>query len=102
MKGNPIAWENTEKWITFPVPIEKEFTRIGKNGEESTKTISDRFADSERLMASSLSNLVNNLAEVIHKSKCKNGHDKKNMKRVGLNTKIMSVFLNMQTLKIIK
>ena len=53
-------------------------------------------------MASSLSNLVNNLAEVIHKSKCKNGHDKKNMKRVGLNTKIMSVFLNMQTLKIIK
>ena len=29
--------ENTEKYITFTVPIEKEVTRIDKNGEEVTK-----------------------------------------------------------------
>ena len=28
--------ENTEKYITFTVPIEKEVTRIDKNGEEVT------------------------------------------------------------------
>ena len=29
--------ENTEKYITFTVPIEKEVTRIDKNEEEFTK-----------------------------------------------------------------
>ena len=29
--------ENTEKYITITVPIEKEATRIDKNGEEITK-----------------------------------------------------------------
>ena len=29
--------ENTEKYINFTVPIEKEFTRIYKNAEEITK-----------------------------------------------------------------
>ena len=40
--------ENTEKYITFSVPIDKEFTRISKNGEKITKTISYRleFIDS--------------------------------------------------------
>ena len=32
--------ENTEKYITFPVPIEKEVTKIDKNGEWITKNIS--------------------------------------------------------------
>ena len=32
--------ENTEKWITFTVPLEKEVTRINKNGEKLTKNIS--------------------------------------------------------------
>ena len=31
--------ENTEKYITFTVPIEKEVIRIDKNGEEITKNI---------------------------------------------------------------
>ena len=31
--------ENTEKYITFTVPIEIEVTRIDKNGEEITKSI---------------------------------------------------------------
>ena len=32
--------ENTEKYITLTVPIEKYVTRIDKNGEEITKIIS--------------------------------------------------------------
>ena len=32
--------ENTEKYITFAVPIEKEVTRTDKNGQEITKNIS--------------------------------------------------------------
>ena len=32
--------ENTEKYITFTVAVEKEFTRIDKNGEKVTKNIS--------------------------------------------------------------
>ena len=37
-----------------------------------------QFIDSARFMASSLSNLVNNLSEITHKIKCKYGHDDKN------------------------
>ena len=32
--------ENTEKCITFTVPMEKEVTRIHKSGKEITKNIS--------------------------------------------------------------
>ena len=69
--------ENTEKYITFTVPIEKEVTRIDKNGEEIKKDISYilQFIDSARFMASSLSNLVNNLSEGIHRIKCKFEHE---------------------------
>ena len=63
-----LLGENTEKYITFPLPIQKEVTRIDKNAEEITKNISYilQFIDSARFMASSLSNLVNNLSERIH------------------------------------
>ena len=61
--------ENTEKYITFTVPIEKEVTRIDKNGEVIAKNISYilQFIDTTKFMASSLSNRVNNLDEGIHK-----------------------------------
>ena len=52
-------------------------------------------------MASSLSNLVDNLAEGIHKVKCKINMKIKNMKRLKLNTKIVSVTSNTQTVKMI-
>ena len=52
-------------------------------------------------MASCLSNLVNNLSERIHKIKCKNGYDDKNMRLVELNISIVTVFLNAQNLKMI-
>ena len=52
--------ENAEKYIAFTIPIEKEVTKIDKNGEEITKSICYilQFIDSSRFMASSLSNLV--------------------------------------------
>ena len=60
--------ENTEKYISFTVPIEAKVTRIDKSGEEITKNISYilQFIDSARFMASSLSNPVNNLSAGIH------------------------------------
>ena len=53
--------ENNEKHITFTVTIEKEVTRIDKNGEEVTKNIYYilQFIDSARVMASSLSSFAN-------------------------------------------
>ena len=53
-----------------------------KNREEITKSISYilQFIDSARFMATSLSNLANNLPEGIHKFKCKYKHINKNVK----------------------
>ena len=56
-----------------------------------------KFIESTRFMASSLSNVVNNLSEEIHRIKCKSGHDDKSK----LNISIEIVFLNIQSLKII-
>ena len=77
---------NTEKCITFTVPIEKEVTRIGKNGEEIARNISYilKFIDSARFMASSLSNLVYNLSEGIDRIKCKYRHDDKKCETCGI------------------
>ena len=71
--------ENTGKYIFFTIRIEKEVTKIDKNGEEFTKNISYilQFMDSARFMARSLSNLVSNLSEGIHRIECKYEHDDK-------------------------
>ena len=65
--------ENTEKYITYTVPTEKEVTRIDKKGEEIKKNIPYKlqFIDSTCFMAISSSNVVNNLFEGVHKTKCK-------------------------------
>ena len=47
-------------------------------------------------MASSLSNLVNNLSGRIYNIKYKHGRDKKNVKNEELNIKIANAFLNTQ------
>ena len=62
------------------VLLQKEVIRFDKTQEEATKTISHRVKpiDNSRFMASSLSDLVNNLAEGIHKAKCKYRHKNKN------------------------
>ena len=71
--------ENTEIYITFSFLMEKEVTKIDKNGEEVTRNISYKlqFINSARVMTSLLSNLVNNLSEGIDKIKCKFRHDDK-------------------------
>ena len=48
--------------------------RIDKNGDKIAKSLSYRlqFIESARFIASSLSNLVDNRAEGIHKIKCTN------------------------------
>ena len=57
--------ENTEKYITFLVPIKK---KIDNKDLEITYKI--KFIDSYRFMSSSLSKLVDNLSEGIHSNKC--------------------------------
>ena len=64
--------ENTEEHITSTVPVEKEVARIDKIGKEITKKMSYilQFVDSARFFPISLSNLVNNLSEGLHRIKC--------------------------------
>ena len=64
--------QNTEKYITFSIPT-KEVRRIDKSGRKIKRTISCRlhFNESSIYIAKSLLNLVNYLAEGIHKIKCK-------------------------------
>ena len=65
--------ENTEKYKTFSIPIKKEVIDIDKDGNETAVTISYKikFIDSARFMGTSLSNLIDNLTEVIHNIKSK-------------------------------
>ena len=57
--------ENTEKYITFSVPIKK---KIENKDFEITYKI--KFIDSYIFMASSLSKFVDNLSEEIHNNNC--------------------------------
>ena len=57
--------KNTEKYITFLVPLQK---KIENKDIEITYKI--KFIDSYRFMSSSLSKLVDNLYEGIHNNKC--------------------------------
>ena len=65
--------ENTEKYITFSVPIKKEITKKDKNGNDKIVKISYKikFIDSYRFMSTSLSKLIDNLSEGLHNNKCK-------------------------------
>ena len=57
--------ENTEKYITFSVPIKKK-----TENKDIEITYKIKFLDSYRFMSSSLSKLVDNLSEGIHNNKC--------------------------------
>ena len=50
-------------------------------------------------MASSLSNLVNNLSEEIHKIKCKYGHNHKKCKTCGITYQVCNCFLEFTNFK---
>ena len=95
--------ENTEKYMTFTILIEKEVTKIAKIGEKITKNISYilQFIDSARFMASSLSSLVNNLLEGHHRIKFNLNMTMKNVKYVELNISIATFFLNIRILNMI-
>ena len=60
--------KNTEKYITFSVPIKKEITKKDKIVKISYKI---KFIDSYRFMSTLLSKLVDNLSEGRHNDKCK-------------------------------
>ena len=66
IKGNfECLGENTEKYITFSVPIKKKIDN--KNIDINYKI---KFIDSFRFMVTSLSKLVDNLTDNIHNNKC--------------------------------
>ena len=71
--GFECLGENTEKYITFSVPIKKEITKKDTNGNDKITKISykTKFIDSFRFMSTSLSNIVDNLSEGLHNDECK-------------------------------
>ena len=66
--------ENTEKNITFPIPIKKKITKIDKDGNDKSVNISHKikFIDSFRFLSSSLSSLVSNLSDGPHSAQTVN------------------------------
>ena len=58
--------ENTEKYITFSVPLKKKI----ENKASIEINCKIKFIDSCRFVSSSLSKLVDNLSEGIHNNKC--------------------------------
>ena len=76
--------ENTEKYITFSVPIKK---RIENKDLEVTYKI--KFIDSYRFMSSSLSKLVDNLSEGIHNNKCVDCKSNLDYVRITKNDKLL-------------
>ena len=92
---NNFLWENTEKYITFTVPIEKELHELVKMEKKLRKNISYilQLIDSTRFMVSTLSNLVNNLSKGIHTIKCKSGHNGKKWETCGIKYKHCDCFL---------
>ena len=73
--------ENTEKYITFSVPLKKE----NDNGKKITYKL--KFIDSYRFMSTSLSNLVDNLSGVYDKEceKCME------IKKIRLNCNLLKL-----------
>ena len=67
--------------------MKKDIIKTGKNGNKTAETISQkiRFIDRASFMASSLSNLVDNLMEGIHKIKWKHCGCFLEYKRVEIN-----------------
>ena len=65
--------ENTEKYITFSIPIKKE------NDDGKTITYKIKFIDTCRFMQSKLSDLADNLSEINNKD-CKKCMERKNIR----------------------
>ena len=81
--------ENTEKHITFSVPIKK---KIENKDLEITYKI--KFIDSYRFISSSLSKLVDNLSERIHNNKCVDCKSNLDYVRITKNEKLLLKSIN--------
>ena len=92
IKNNLLVQEKTLKSID---------RRIDKNGEVIAKHIfyTLQFIDNARFMARSLSNLVNNLSEGIHRIKCKFVHEYKKCKTCRIKYKDYDCFLEYTNFK---
>ena len=84
--------ENTEKYITFSVPLKKKIDN--KNLEITYKM---KFIDSFRFMSSSFSKLVDNLSEGIHNSKCPDCKSNLDYVRITKNKKLLLKCFNCNT-----
>ena len=64
--------ENTEKYISFSVKINKNITKKDEDGNKKIVNTPYRLKsiDSYRFMAASLSELVDNLSNGLHRKKC--------------------------------
>ena len=67
---------NTNKYISFSIPIRKEIKEEQKEQKKKVITYNLKFIDSAKHMNSALSTLVNNLSE-INKCKCEEDKDKR-------------------------
>ena len=95
--------ENAEKYITFTVPIEKEVTRINKNGEEIKKMYVVYY---NLLIAQDLWQAHYQILPIIFLKEfielnVNTDMMIKNVRLAELKKSIATVFLNIQTLKII-
>ena len=93
--------ENTEQYITFTVPLEKEVTKIDKNGEKITKNIFYmlQIIDCARFMAILLSIFINSLSEGNHRVKCKYGQDDKRYETCRIKYKYCNCYLEYANFK---
>ena len=67
--------DNMEKYITFSVPIKKEFIN---DGNKKTITCKLKLIDSYRFMQASLSELADNMSGIFNTMECKSFIEKKN------------------------
>ena len=84
--------ENTEKYITFSVPIKKKIEN--KNIEITYKI---KFIDSYRFMSMPLSKLIDNLSEGIHNNKCGDCNSCLDYMRSTKNEKLLLKRFNCET-----
>lgn len=66
-----MSWRNTEKYKTFSVLIKTEVIKFVKDSKSCNYTYKIKLIDSTTFIARTLSNLVDNPVEGIHKFKCK-------------------------------
>ena len=81
--------ENTEKYITFSVPIKKK-----TDNKDLEITYKIKFIDSYRFMSSSLSKLVDNLSEGILNNKCFDCESNLDYIKIKKNRKLISKCFN--------